>query len=179
MDVAFFCPGNKCEVRESGLCSLPGVNMSKVGHAPEMCFLKHLYIEYLTSSRPGDLNQVGNHRQFPRARHFCSLSMMGNVAHAELHHGKKLHYCTLQLWMPPGQHEPPFTLRQLTASVKLSDGAMIEGYKTATTPIFNWFSFFQTATFFPHPPRHQCLGWDKEECFLLSRGRGKGYLVYQ
>lgn len=122
---------------------------------------------------------TGNHRQFPRARHFCSLSMMGNVAHAELHHGKKLHYCTLQLWIPPGQHEPPFTLRQLTASVKLSDGAMIEGYKTATTPIFNWFSFFQTATFFPHPPRHQCLGWDKEECFLLSRGRGKGYLVYQ
>lgn len=46
-----YCPGSKHEVRENGLHSLPGDNLSKAGHTPEMCLLKHLYIEYLTTSR--------------------------------------------------------------------------------------------------------------------------------
>lgn len=128
---------------------------------------------------------TGNHRQFPRARHFCcSLSMMGDVAHAELHHGKTLHYCTqaFPITAPSDTSRSAWaTLHfgQLTASVKMSDGAMIEGYKTATTSIFNWGFFPDCYLFSPHPLGHQCLGWDKEECFLLSRGGGKGYLVYQ
>lgn len=60
-----FCPGSKREVRESGLCSLPGVNTSKAGHTPEMCLLEHLYIEYSTSSRPRDLSRQGIKGTFP------------------------------------------------------------------------------------------------------------------
>lgn len=121
----FFCPGNKCEVKESGLCSLPEVNMSKAGHAPEMCFLKHLYIEYLTSSRPGEINQQGITGSFlepdtsAAACQWCGMLHMQNCTMEKCCIAVHQHFSSLHLQIPPGQHEPPFTFRQLTAPAKL------------------------------------------------------------
>lgn len=156
MDVVFFCPGNKCEVRESRLCSLPGVNMSKVGHAPGMCFLKHLYIEYLTRSRPGDLNQQGITGSFlepDTSAAACQWWGMLHVQNSTMEKGcitVHQHFQSLHLHLPPGQHKPPFTVRQLTVSVKMSDGAKIEGYKIPTTSILTGgFFFSRLLPFFP------------------------------
>lgn len=124
MDAAFFCPGNKCEVRESGLCSLPGVSMSKVGCAPEMCFLKHLYIEYLTSSRPEDLNQQGITGSFLQPDTSAAACQRWGMLHVQNTITEKhcitahQHLPSLHLWLPPGQHEPLFTSGQLTELVK-------------------------------------------------------------
>lgn len=184
INVVFFCPGNKCEVRESRLCSLPGVNMSKVGHAPKMCFLKHLYVEYLTSSRPEDLNQQGIMGSFLEPDTPTAACQWWGMLHVQNSTWIKLHYCT-----------PAFPI--IAASVtSWSAWATLHfqtincvsknvwrrydwGTQDTNNIHFNCFFLFQTATFFPHPLGHQCLGWDKEECFLLSRSRGKGYLVYQ
>lgn len=180
MDVAFFCPGNKCEVRESGICSLPGVNMSKAGHAPEMCILKHLYIEYLTSSRPRDLNQQGITGSFLKPDTSAAACQWWGTLHVQNSTAEKScitvhkHFPSLHLQIPPGQHEPPFTFGQLTASVKMSDGAMIEGYKIATTSIFNWvFFFFQTAIFFPPPSGAPVLGVRQRGMFSFKQRRRK------
>lgn len=132
MDVAFFCPGNKCKVRVSGLCSLPGVNMSKVGHAPEMCFLKHLYIEYLTSSRPGDLNQVGITGNFlePDTSAACQWWGMLHVQNSTWKNATLLytsisHHCTFGYLLVSMSH--PW---QLTTSVKLSDWGIQDSNNT-------------------------------------------------
>lgn len=124
MDAAFFCPGNKCKVRESGLCSLPGVNMSKVGCAPEMCFLKHLYIEYLTSSSLVDLNQQGITGSFLEPDTSAAACQWWGMLHVQNSTMEKYcitvhqHLPSLHLQLPPGQHEPPFIFGQLTELVK-------------------------------------------------------------
>lgn len=131
----FFCPGNKCEVRESGLCSLPGVNMSRAGHAPEMCFLKHLYIEYLTSSRPGELNQQGITGSFLEPDTSAAARQWWGVLHVQ---NCPMEKCCITVH----QHFPSDTswwawatlhfqtIKCISKNVK---GAVIEGNKIATT----------------------------------------------
>lgn len=178
MDVAFFCPGNKREVRESGLCSLPGFNLSKVGHAPEMCFLKHLYIEYLTSSRPGDLNQQGITGSFLKPDTSAAACQWWGMLHVQNSTMEKRciavhqHFPSVHLQIPPGQHEPPFTFGQLTAPVKMSDGAMIKGYKKATS-IFNWLVFFSRLLPFSPPSWAPVLGVRQRGMFSFKRRRRK------
>lgn len=108
------------------------------------------------------IKSTGNHRQFPRARHFCcSSSMMGGVARAELPHGKMLHYCTpaFPIIAPSDISWSAWatlhfqTIKCISKNVK---GAVIEGNKIATTSILNcWFLdfFFPDCYLFSPPSR--------------------------
>lgn len=61
----------------------------------------------------------------------------------------------------------------------MSDAAMNSECRTAIESIFNG-GFSLTATILRHVSSiTQCFGQDKEECFLLSSERGKGYFIYQ
>lgn len=66
MDVAFSVQEANVKLEKVGYVPFLESTYSRAGHAPEMCFLKHLYMEYLTSSRPRDLNGQGIKGSFPK-----------------------------------------------------------------------------------------------------------------